>query len=59
MWMNTPDTSTLRSGDGQGISDFAVIVPVGKGLDVAIRDRLLGASHGNWGLKLRYYPLAT
>ena len=38
--------SALRSGDSQGISVIAVIAPLGDGLAVAIRDRLLRASRG-------------
>ena len=38
--------SALRSGDSQGIREIAVIAPVGEGLAVAIRDRLLRASRG-------------
>jgi L-threonylcarbamoyladenylate synthase len=38
--------SALRLGDSQGIREIAVIAPVGEGLAVAIRDRLLRASRG-------------
>jgi len=38
--------SALRSGDSQGIREITVIAPVGEGLAVAIRDRLLRASRG-------------
>jgi len=38
--------SALRSGDNQGLREIAVIAPVGEGLAVAIRDRLLRASRG-------------
>jgi L-threonylcarbamoyladenylate synthase len=38
--------SALRSGDSQGIREIAVIAPIGEGLAVAIRDRLMRASRG-------------
>jgi hypothetical protein len=38
--------SALRLGDSQGIREIAVIAPIGEGLAVAIRDRLLRASRG-------------
>jgi L-threonylcarbamoyladenylate synthase len=38
--------SALREGDAQGLATIAIIQPRGKGLAMAIRDRLIRASKG-------------
>lgn len=38
--------SALRDGDAQGLKTIAVIQPIGDGLAIAIRDRLMRASKG-------------
>ena len=38
--------SALRDGDSQGLKTIAVIQPIGDGLAIAIRDRLMRASKG-------------
>ena len=38
--------SALRAADTQGLSEVIVVQPIGKGIAVAIRDRLVRAANG-------------